>query len=77
MSWLLCSDDRGNPALINLHHVEHVRIIRDADDDWSVVATCAIDSYTIGWYNTLEEAIIRLREISNAMASLDIRRQRP
>lgn len=77
MNWLLCSDDRGNPALINLHKVERVCIIRDADDGWSVVATCAIDSYTVGWFAFLEEAIIRLREISNAMASLDIRRQRP
>lgn len=77
MNWLLCSDDRGNPALINLNHVERIWIARDDENDWSVVAVCSIGSYTVGWYSTLEEAIIRLREISNAVASLDIRRQRP
>lgn len=77
MNWLLCSDNAGNPQLINMHKIERIWIINDFDGEWSVVAACRVDSYTIGWYSTLEEAIIRLREISNAVASLDIRRQRP
>lgn len=77
MNWLLCSDDRGNPALINLHNVERIWIVSDPDGEWCVMAACPVDSYTVGWFASLEESIIRLREVSNAVAALDVRRQRP
>lgn len=77
MSWLLYTDNANSPALLNLHHVERVWIVNDFDDEWSVVASTATDSYTLSWHSTLEEATIRLREVSNTVAALDVRRQRP
>lgn len=77
MSWILYTDNANSPALLNLHHVERVRIVNDFDAEWSVVASTRTDSYTLSWHNTIEEAIIRLREVSNAVAALDVRRTRP
>lgn len=77
MNWLLYTDNANSPALLNLHHVERVRIVNDFDAEWSVVASTRTDSYTLSWHNTIEEAIIRLREVSNAVAALDVRRTRP
>lgn len=75
MNWLLATDNANNPQLINLHKIERIWIVQDFDNEFSVVAACAVDSYTIDWFGTLEEAVIRLREISNSLATVDVRRR--